>query len=287
MGSEIFDVVIHKGRIIDPGSGVDAVRSIGIHGHKIKKISPGRLDGKLLVDATGRIVTPGWIEISPLVQSTNREWQQAFNGVTSILEISPEEISTHKWYDQQAVFGRVLNYGILENSTFQKLFDQDQMLCNHEEHKVNWKNVDSFDWEIIPNQTSAAKESNIRSVRSDNYDLSSSGQIGKFFSFIEENIKPQGHMSLLEVIQCCSLIPAKRLEPYFPAFRSKGHLQAGADADLLIISFESNEDHDNPEEQVLSRFQLQTLFVNGTMVIQDQGLDILTFPGRPIWPDAT
>jgi len=40
-----FDLVLAGGRVIDPESGLDAVRNVGIHGDTISRVSTEHLEG--------------------------------------------------------------------------------------------------------------------------------------------------------------------------------------------------------------------------------------------------
>jgi len=57
-GPETYDLVIANGRVIDPESGLDAVRSIGIRSDRIVTIAEGPLRGARVIDAAGLVVTP-------------------------------------------------------------------------------------------------------------------------------------------------------------------------------------------------------------------------------------
>jgi N-acyl-D-glutamate deacylase len=43
LASQTYDVALQSGRVMDPESGLDAVRSVGIIGNKIAAVSPGLL----------------------------------------------------------------------------------------------------------------------------------------------------------------------------------------------------------------------------------------------------
>jgi len=53
---ERYDVVIANGRVMDPESGLDAVRNVGISGGKIRAVSASPLQGKTTMDAKGLVV---------------------------------------------------------------------------------------------------------------------------------------------------------------------------------------------------------------------------------------
>src|ERR1041384_5597634 len=61
--SQSYDLVIQGGRVIDPETGLDAVRNVGISQGRIKKISAESLDGKRVISAKGLVVAPGFIDL--------------------------------------------------------------------------------------------------------------------------------------------------------------------------------------------------------------------------------
>jgi hypothetical protein len=58
-----LDLVIAGGRVIDPESGLDAIRHVGIRGDRIVVVSPDPLEGRESLDAGGLVVTPGFIDL--------------------------------------------------------------------------------------------------------------------------------------------------------------------------------------------------------------------------------
>src|SRR4051794_9932890 len=58
-----YDIVIANGRVMDPESGLDAVRHLGISGGKITAVSEGALPARSTLDATGLVVAPGFIDM--------------------------------------------------------------------------------------------------------------------------------------------------------------------------------------------------------------------------------
>ena len=57
-----YDRVINHGRVIDPLSGLDAVRHIGIKDGRIARISTTPLAGADVINASGLVVAPGFID---------------------------------------------------------------------------------------------------------------------------------------------------------------------------------------------------------------------------------
>lgn len=106
----VFDVVLAGGRVIDPASGLDAVRHVGIRGTEIAAISTTPLTGKTTVDVAGLVVTPGFIDPHSHDQTLEGNRFQARDGVTTALELESGAMPMDDWYrsrDGQAL----LNYG--------------------------------------------------------------------------------------------------------------------------------------------------------------------------------
>ena len=58
-----FDLVIRGGRVLDPQSGLDGVRYVGIRGNSIAAVSEAPVDGARVLDARGLVVAPGFIDL--------------------------------------------------------------------------------------------------------------------------------------------------------------------------------------------------------------------------------
>lgn len=59
-----FDLIIKGGRVIDPSSGLDAVRDLAIAGGRIAAVDTNLAgDAAATIDARGKVVTPGLIDI--------------------------------------------------------------------------------------------------------------------------------------------------------------------------------------------------------------------------------
>ena len=59
----MFDLVIHNGFVIDPGSRIYAKLNIGVKNGKIAVVTKDNIDGNAEIDAEGLIVTPGFIDM--------------------------------------------------------------------------------------------------------------------------------------------------------------------------------------------------------------------------------
>jgi len=82
-----FDLVIQGGRVMDPETGLDGVRDVGINRNKIVRISETPLTGKRALPAKGLVVAPGFIDLHQHGQEPDSERVKAFDGVTTALEM--------------------------------------------------------------------------------------------------------------------------------------------------------------------------------------------------------
>lgn len=58
------DLLIHGGRVIDPGAGIDGALDVLVRDGVVERIAPGiDADDAMIVDATGCIVTPGLVDL--------------------------------------------------------------------------------------------------------------------------------------------------------------------------------------------------------------------------------
>ena len=81
-----FPLVIRGGRVIDPGQGVDMSADVAIDDTRIAAIGPN-LRGRIVLDAAGRVVTPGFVDLHSHAQTVSGHRLQAFDGVTTTLEL--------------------------------------------------------------------------------------------------------------------------------------------------------------------------------------------------------
>lgn len=106
-----FDLVISNGHIIDPDSGWDGLGNVGVNQGKISAISKDPLKGTKAIDATGLYVAPGFIDLHAHGQLVSANWMQAFDGVTTALELELGMLPIAEYYEDLKKEGRPLNYG--------------------------------------------------------------------------------------------------------------------------------------------------------------------------------
>lgn len=95
---QTYDTVLANGRVMDPESGLDAVRYVGISGKRIEAISAAPLQGGTVVDVRGLVVAPGFIDLHSHGQDNENYHFKAHDGVTTALELEIGVSPVAAWY---------------------------------------------------------------------------------------------------------------------------------------------------------------------------------------------
>ena len=106
-----YDLVIANGRVMDPESGLDAPRHVGITAGKIAAISEGALQGTRVIDAANHVVAPGFIDLHEHGQNEESYALMVRDGVTSAFELEVGNEDIAKWYADRAS-GQIVNHGV-------------------------------------------------------------------------------------------------------------------------------------------------------------------------------
>jgi N-acyl-D-aspartate/D-glutamate deacylase len=108
---DYYDLVVAGGRVMDPESGLDAVREIGISGGKIAAVSIAPLRGRRTIDARGLVVAPGFIDLHAHGQDAENYALRARDGVTTALEMEIGAADVDRFYADRE--GQTLvNFGV-------------------------------------------------------------------------------------------------------------------------------------------------------------------------------
>ncbi len=96
-----YDVVLTGGRVIDPASGLDAVRNVGIQGSAIAAVTEAELQGATELDVSGLVVAPGFIDLHRHGDEPANYRAQIYDGVTSSLELEIGVENVAEWYAER------------------------------------------------------------------------------------------------------------------------------------------------------------------------------------------
>ena len=82
-----FDLVVAGGRVIDPASGLDSIRHLGLRDGRIEVISETPIEAAETIDARGLVVAPGFIDLHTHSPNPLGQRYQLLDGVTTALEL--------------------------------------------------------------------------------------------------------------------------------------------------------------------------------------------------------
>jgi N-acyl-D-aspartate/D-glutamate deacylase len=105
------DLVIAGGRVMDPESGLDAVRHLGIRDGRIISISETPLAGTRVIEAARLVVAPGFVDLHEHGQQDESYRMMVRDGVTSAFELEAGTADVAAWYAAREG-GQIVNYGV-------------------------------------------------------------------------------------------------------------------------------------------------------------------------------
>ncbi len=106
-----WDLVLRGGRVIDPETGLDAVRDVAVARGHIAAIGTGLPPGPAQVDLAGQVVTAGFVDLHSHVNDLGGMRLQALDGVTTALELEAGVTPVAVAYRRAAAQGRPINFG--------------------------------------------------------------------------------------------------------------------------------------------------------------------------------
>lgn len=106
-----FDLLITGGRVLDPALGLDAVMDVGIRGDRVAAVGPAlhTIGSKTILNAAGRLVTPGLIDIHGHVYddvipiSIDADLVGIPKGVTTIVDAGSAGASTFAGFRKHVI----------------------------------------------------------------------------------------------------------------------------------------------------------------------------------------
>ena len=106
----LYDVALRGGRVIDPESGLDAVRNVGIRNGRIAAIITGSLRARDTIDVSGLVVAPGFIDLHVHAMDSASFRYLVRDGVTTALNLEGGVFPVAAWYATWEK-GALINYG--------------------------------------------------------------------------------------------------------------------------------------------------------------------------------
>lgn len=99
--ADVYDMVLANGRVMDPESGLDGVRHVGIRDGVIAAISATPLEGRRLIDVQGLVVAPGFINLHWHGTEPHSNYYEAMDGVTATFELEIGVVDVDRWYAER------------------------------------------------------------------------------------------------------------------------------------------------------------------------------------------
>jgi len=105
---------------------------------------------------------------------------------------------------------------------------------------------------------------------------------GTYCRILARYVRNQGTLTMMDAIRKMSLMPAQVLERSTPSARSKGRLQEGADADVVIFDPRKITDRATYQQPMVASVGVEYLLVGGVVLVEKGKLIEGTFPGRAV-----
>jgi N-acyl-D-aspartate/D-glutamate deacylase len=103
---------------------------------------------------------------------------------------------------------------------------------------------------------------------------------GTYSRVLGHYVREEKVLDLMTALRKMTLLPAQRLEKRAPAFRDKGRIRVGADADITIFDAARIIDKATFDDPLQYSEGIQFVLVNGTPVLKDGQLVDGVFPGK-------
>ena len=253
--SVVYEIAINNGRVIDPETGLDAQRNIGIRNGKIGTITGEEITAQRTIDARAMIVAPGFIDthVHALDLPLNQR-MLARDGVTTALDLENGAYPFSRWY-ARLEGNSYINFGASVSSiavraaiTFPYVVIASDALVYQE--KGTGQLVEHFD-------------ANLDELNGHPRTTGSHAKVLRLTR--EENL-----MSWPEVLAKLSLYQAQFLqENGVPQMRFKGRIQQGMDADITVFDPETVRDNATLDNPARPSTGIHYVLVNGRVVVEN------------------
>jgi N-acyl-D-aspartate/D-glutamate deacylase len=109
---ERADIAIVGGRVMDPASGLDAVRTVAIRADRIVAVTDADVEAERVIDASGLVVAPGFIDLLARIPPLHEAHRYKIkDGVTTVVSMHGGPVDVAGWYGAFEADGALVNYG--------------------------------------------------------------------------------------------------------------------------------------------------------------------------------
>lgn len=120
-----YDLVILNGRVMDPETMLDSIANVGIKGGRILAITKEKITGKEIINATGLVVAPGFIDTHFHSVDVFATKMAVRDGVTTGMDLEQGATRVGQWYTQKEKQGWQCNFGTTTSLLLARLLVHD------------------------------------------------------------------------------------------------------------------------------------------------------------------
>ena len=107
-----YDLVIRNGRVMDPETRLDQPgTNVGVRRGRIAVITREPLRGRIEIEAAGRVIAPGFIDMVSYDPNPAGVWNKIADGVTTNLSLHGGSTDPPAWYGYYTAHPPPVNYG--------------------------------------------------------------------------------------------------------------------------------------------------------------------------------
>lgn len=118
----LYDIAIVSGTVIDPETGLQDVMNLGISKGVIVQLTTGPVSGIRTINAEGRYVVPGFIDILSYEPYYTASLYKVGDGVTTNLCMHGGVVDYKRWLDEKKQMPMMMNYGAAVSHKFLREF---------------------------------------------------------------------------------------------------------------------------------------------------------------------
>ena len=116
----VYESVITGGRVIDPETGFDEVANLGIDGGRITAVTREPITGNRTIDASERVVAPGFIDLLSYEPNGYGEWFKIADGVTTNIGMHGLNAEASAFLEQWTAAGSPVHFGGAYDAPFRR-----------------------------------------------------------------------------------------------------------------------------------------------------------------------
>jgi N-acyl-D-aspartate/D-glutamate deacylase len=279
----VYDLVIRNGRVLDGAGNPWILADVAIEGGRFVRIGRVEGRGRREIDASGKYVSPGWIDMMDqsggvLLRNGLAENKLRMGVTTAIggeggTPVPAREIPTYFATLREQGVG--INFG-----TYFSAAQARAAVLGREARAPTPAELQRMqaivELVVAHPLTVVASDGGLEGGRG--HPRSS----GTYARVLGRFVREANVVSWMEAVRKMSLMPAERLEERVPAMREKGRIRVGADADLVIFDPTRVIDRATYQEPALPSEGIRYVLVNGVPVVQDGVIRDGVAPGRGV-----